>query len=206
MIAYTVRQGECIGCIAYRYGHLPDTVWNEPANASLKNQRKDPNVLFPGDAVQIPDLRVKEISCATEQRHRFKRKAVPIKFVVQLRLQNQKLANEDYELTVGNKTIRGKTDGDGKLEAKILPDAAGGSLRIRGRKIPFNLGTLDPVETTTGQQQRLNQLGHPCGPVDGRHGPRTSAGFRSFQKAHRLTENGQADAPTLAKLKEDYGG
>jgi hypothetical protein len=206
MIAYYVNQGDCIGCIAYRHGHLPETIWNEAANSDLKNQRKDPNVLFPGDIVQIPEIQVKQAPCATEQRHRFKRKGIPIKLVIELRLQDRKLANEDYELGVGGKTIRRKTDGNGKLEASIHPDASDGWLRIRGRKIPFNLGTLDPVETTTGQQQRLNQVGHPCGPVDGIHGPLTSAGFLSFQKKHGLTENGQANRATLDKLKEDYGG
>ncbi len=206
MIAHIVSQGECVGCIAYQYGHLPKTVWDDPANNQLKDLRKDPNVLFPNDVVQVPDLRDKAEECAAEQKHRFKRKAVPIKLHLELRLQGRKLANEEFELSVGNRLKRGRTDGEGKLEASILPNEPDGWLRIRGRKIPFSLGALDPVETTTGQQQRLNQLGYPCGQVDGIHGPLTSAGFRDFQNAKGLTQNGQADRPTLAKLKEEYGG
>ncbi|MEY2429492.1 MAG: hypothetical protein QOJ40_2377 [Verrucomicrobiota bacterium] len=206
MIAHIVSQGDCIGCLAYQYGHLPKTIWDDSANQELKDLRKDPNVLFEDDVVQIPDLRLKEEACAAEQKHRFKRKAVPQKLHLELRLQDRKLANEEFELVIGSKTTRGSTDGNGRLEAKLMPHEQNGWLRIRGRKILFTLGTLNPAATTTGQQQRLNQLGYPCGQVDGVPGPRTAAGFRAFQKAKGLTENGQADQPTIAKLKEDYGG
>jgi N-acetylmuramoyl-L-alanine amidase len=77
MAKHTVRQGDCISSIADKYGFFPDTLWNLPENGELKQRRQDPNVLFSGDEVFVPDKREKTESCATEQRHRFRRKGTP---------------------------------------------------------------------------------------------------------------------------------
>lgn len=76
---HRVRQGECISSIAEKYGFFQETIWNDPANAKLKNERENSNILRPGDIVMILDKRQKEASCATEQKHRFRKKGVPIK-------------------------------------------------------------------------------------------------------------------------------
>ena len=78
-IEHEITHGDCIDSIALRYGFFPDTLWNHSANADLKQLRKDPNVLFPGDKLVIPDLQLREENGATEKRHRFRRKGVPAK-------------------------------------------------------------------------------------------------------------------------------
>jgi len=74
---HTIAPGECISSIAYQHGFFWETLWNHGDNAELKRDRKDPNVLHPGDLVMIPDLTLKEESCATEQVHEFRLKGVP---------------------------------------------------------------------------------------------------------------------------------
>ena len=81
---YVIRQGDCISSIAFRNGFDWITLWNEPANAELKERRKDPNLLFPGDVVHIPDLRLKEVDRPTDQCHSFKVKNVPAKLRLRL--------------------------------------------------------------------------------------------------------------------------
>jgi N-acetylmuramoyl-L-alanine amidase len=78
-IDYIIAQGDCLDSIALSHGFFPDTLWNHGANADLKKLRKDPNVLFPGDKLVIPDIQIREVTKATEKRHRFKRKGVPAK-------------------------------------------------------------------------------------------------------------------------------
>ena len=67
---YTVKQGDCLSNIAYRYKVRTMRVWNDPANETLRKKRKNPNILFPGDIIHIPDKETREESGATETRHR----------------------------------------------------------------------------------------------------------------------------------------
>jgi len=76
-IDHTVQDGDCFDSIAMEHGFFPETLWNHGSNDDLREARKDPNVLLPGDIVHIPDLTVGEESGATEKRHRFRRRGVP---------------------------------------------------------------------------------------------------------------------------------
>ena len=49
-------------------------------------------------------------------------------------------------------------------------------------------------------QQALKDKGFDPGPIDGVHGPRTTAAVRDFQKAENVTVTGQLDDATRAKL------
>lgn len=74
---HRVRSGDCVSSIAFANGLFWETIWNDPANASLKDERGDPNVLREGDEVTVPDLRIVDVSAGTEQVHRFRLKGVP---------------------------------------------------------------------------------------------------------------------------------
>jgi peptidoglycan hydrolase-like protein with peptidoglycan-binding domain len=49
-------------------------------------------------------------------------------------------------------------------------------------------------------QTRLQQAGNYNGSIDGRWGPATEAGVRSYQQQHNLNATGQLDNDTLASL------
>jgi hypothetical protein len=53
---------------------------------------------------------------------------------------------------------------------------------------------------TKNAQQALRQRGFDPGPIDGVHGPLTTAAVRNFQKAENLTVTGQLDDATKEKL------
>ncbi|MCK4536475.1 MAG: peptidoglycan-binding protein [Desulfuromonadales bacterium] len=63
--------------IAEKHGFFWETLWNLPENSDLKRGHEDQTILLPGEIVRIPDLREKEESGATEQKHRFKRNGTP---------------------------------------------------------------------------------------------------------------------------------
>ena len=48
---HTVQQGESVESIAHAAGHFWDTVWQHPDNAALRQLRRSPHVLLPGDVV-----------------------------------------------------------------------------------------------------------------------------------------------------------
>jgi hypothetical protein len=205
---HEVQQGECLASIALQYGLTEKKIWNHGDNAALKSQRKDPNVLYPGDVLTIPDITVKEVGRRTGARHNFVRKDVPAKFKVRLMSDDEPRANEKYTLEIdGGVPIEGVTDGDGRIEKPIKPDAKVAKLTLKdGNEVyMLQLGQLDPLDTPEGVMDRLTAMGYPAGDSD-EWTEEASAALKKFQYDHDLAENGDwKDEPTKNKLKEVFG-
>src|SRR5213078_2598915 len=86
--------------------------------------------------------------------------------------------------TVGNKVDRGvdKT----KAKAREAKDKVAGKME-----------SSDDVRQA---QTALKDKGHDPGPIDGIHGPRTSAALRAYQKAENIKVTGRLDADTESHL------
>ena len=183
-----IRQGDCIDQIAEKHGLLPDTVWDHPDNSELKTLRKDKNVLFPCDKLFVPDKEIKTESVASDAKHRFRRKAVPAKFRLQLKKNGEPRADLVYTLNIDSEVFEGKTDGDGWIEHPIPPGAEKGQLILTDTAeiIKLNLGRLDPLDQAEGVQQRLKNLGLYTGKVDGKAGGMTRTAIQFFQKDKNL--------------------
>lgn len=207
---HTVKRGDCIYSIAFENGFFPDTIWNHPQNKELKAKRKDPNVLFPGDVVFVPDKRIKEVSKATDQQHRFRVKNVPAKFRLQLLKDDQPRANEPYVLNVDGAIKEGTTMSDGVVEEYISPNAEHAKLTIgegeNAAVYRIRFGTLNPHDEVMGIQGRLNNLGFTRLPVNGKLDEETKRGIAAFQAANGLEVTGQPDKRTVSKLKSCEGG
>jgi N-acetylmuramoyl-L-alanine amidase len=67
------------------------------------------------------------------------------------------------------------------------------------------LGGLDPVNTPTGVQARLTNLGLDCGKIDGIIGPRTRLALERFQIKHNLEPTSELDDATLSRLESIHG-
>ncbi len=200
---HVVQQGECVSSIAIKNGLFPDAVWDHPENAKLKSERKDPNVLLPGDLVHVPDTVRKEEACATERRHRFRRKGVPAKLLVRLLIDDEPLAHAEYQLLIGDAWhAEGTTDGDGLVEASIPPVAKEGRIVVEHEEqtyvFPLALGTLDPIDTEDGVAKRLADLGYPVGED-------LSEAVKQFQEAKGLNASGEIDAATRSAIEREFG-
>lgn len=205
MNEHTVAEGECINSIAYENGFFWKTLWDAPENAGLKEQRKDPAILFPGDTVEIPDPRPNYFSRPVEQRHRFRLKGVPARIRIQVLWADEPRRNQPYQLEIDGKVTSGSTDADGFLERNIPPNAKCGTLTIgtgfRKRTYPLALGALDPISEIKGAQARLNNLGFSCGPENGEWNEETRSALRAFQEQQKLEITGELDQPSLNKLR-----
>lgn len=208
---HVVKQGDCMASLGFEYGFHWKMIWDHPPNAQLKDKRQDPNVLFPGDIVTIPQKRPRLETGATEQRHRFQLKGVPatlrMKFLDQF---GSPRADLDYELfLVDGKSRQGKTNAEGEMSLNIPPNLREARLFIglgdERQEVMLRTGDLDPPEEISGIQARLANLGYDPGPVDGRAGPRTQQALRDFQESRDLEVTGELDDPTLLKLKEIHG-
>jgi N-acetylmuramoyl-L-alanine amidase len=198
---YTVQQGDCISSIAAQFGLRFDTVWNDGGNARLKQLRPDPNVLYPGDVVVIPDLSDRSEDRSSDNQHQFKKKDERTHIKIRLLLDDEPRAGLDYELQIAGQTINGTTDGAGCLNEVIPPHATDGVLIVGSGTtreiIKLGLGTLDPIDTEEGVRKRLDALGYDVQDLE--------AACRAFRSKESMDPGGGIDDDLRSKLKEKFG-
>jgi len=207
---YTVRQGDCIMSIAEGLGFYWETIWDHPQNSGLKQLRKDPNILFPGDQVFVPPKTERIANKPVDQRATFVKKSVLVQVKLRLLdLKRQPRANLQYVAAVDGVTSTGQSDGDGYITLNVRPNSRQLKLKVsEGAKTDeytLPLGSIDPIEELSGVQQRLTNLGYPCGSEVGIPGEVTKTALRAFQKEMDLPDTGELDDATRAKLKEIHG-
>jgi Putative peptidoglycan binding domain len=116
-------------------------------------------------------------------------------------------AGEPYRLTVGDVALEGALNGEGYIETNIPPGAQRGTLVVgegaRARTYSLVLGHLDPVETVSGVQARLRNLGYAC-QVTGSLDDATRAALRAFQTRAGLAVTGDDDDATRSRLREAH--
>lgn len=213
---HTVVQGETLARIArqYKFGSAMN-LYNHPANAEFRKLRPNPDLIFPGDEVTIPDVDTKPLTISTGRQHVFclKRETEKLK----LKLQNKRgksLQDKKILLTLAGEKIEAIIGTDGVLEVDlpkgdekeaILDVYMNPDSEEPTHRFELQLGHLDPVETLSGVQARCNMLGFDCGVADGVMGAKTRTGVKAFQKANGLDVDGVPGPKTKAKLQEVYG-
>jgi Putative peptidoglycan binding domain len=215
---HTVEDGEHLSRIARKHGFTNHTViWDHAQNAELKKARKNPNVLFPGDQVFIPDREERTESRSTDAKHRFVAKREPLKFRLVLEdLYEKPIANAKCELHIEHEQFKVTTDGHGKIERDIRPTDEQAFIVIQDLQTPFNeiaipvkIGRLHPPDKPSGQLARLNNLGYLAGPIPGKSREENEALFVSaveeFQCDHGLVVDGKCGPVTQEKLKQVHG-
>jgi hypothetical protein len=201
MPTHVVAHGECTSSIADAYGFSWETVWNHPNNSALREKRNDPNVLYPGDELFVPDVEIKHVPRPNDQRHKFVKKGTPAKLNLRLLDDDKPRSNLQYTLEVDGVSLSGVTDGDGFVKQVLPPYARAGRL-ILGEEptqeiYELQFGTVDPVETDEGVRGRLISLGFGTDNL--------SDAIGAFQRKEGLDVTGEADAATRARLQEKFG-
>ena len=212
---HTVQQGEYLAFIAAQYGFNDwQTIWNDPNNADLKNQRQNPNVLYPGDQLYIPDLDTQSFSKPTDQTHTFKVKTTPLKLRLVLKdMYERPIANAKCVLSLDGNTLNVTTDANGTIDQEIPATSQNGVLVIQDTdethvsdiQIPILIGSLDPVDQLSGQQARLKNLGYFLGDVGSAQDDNFESAVEEFQCDNSLTVDGICGPDTQAKLKAVHG-
>ena len=213
-----VGQNQTTSSLAIEKGFFWKDIWEHGENAALKEKRKDPNVLFSGDDIFVPEKVTKTVDKGSEAEHVFKRKGEPTKLKMKFLALDKPRANEDYVLKLGGKLIKGKTDGDGKLEHFIPGNSKAAQVIFKeGKEIhSLKLGGLDPLELGTGVIQRLNNLGYKTGGASIRSGMLAKDAFsepknvskkvvnaiKRFQADNNLEQTGKLDDQVLSLLDE----
>jgi hypothetical protein len=202
---HVIQQGECIATLASRAGVAVEDIWHHSDNRELRERRRSPYVLAPGDVVCVPAPEPQQFDGATGKTHRFRGNTTKLRLT--LTHDGSALADEPYDLQIAGSSYPGRTSGQGKIDVTIPVSAMEGALWFPERRwrIDLGIGQLDPVDTPTGAQARLSQLGYYPGRVDADFGPVSQAALRDFQKDHGMEQTGRLDRPSIDKLLEIYG-
>jgi N-acetylmuramoyl-L-alanine amidase len=231
-IRHIVAQGEYLSLIASRYGFRDwKRIYEHPTNAAFRKKRPNPHVLLPGDEIFIPDRTPQTVQCDTGKKHRFvikSRRRDELVIVLKTHL-GDALTEEECVVSFtegeGGEPIEPAvvvvTSGEGELRAAVPEDATHATITVSGQpwlRWQVAIGYLDPLTDTdvpfdarrcniTAIQSRLNNLGYPCGKVDGQLGPKTKAALRAFQRRAlgRPKPDGVLDEETCGKLQIDHG-
>ncbi len=223
--SYSVEQGDCLSSIAQKFGFLNwRSIYDHPSNADFKKARPDPAVIYPGDALTIPDAKrsTKSAPAKLEQRNRFQVALPRTLLRIQVKDEEEKpLASKKYELRLSDTDVRrGSTDGDGIVEQKIAATATTAKLLVfdgdakTGPLYVWDvaIGHLHPVDTLSGAKARLNNLGYFCGDTDDdvdsdpdAIDALTALALAGFQEANGLDRTGELDDGTQKKLIEIHG-
>lgn len=214
---YSVRQGDCLSSIAKTYGFADyQTIYQRPENAEFRQKRPNPNIIFPGDVLFIPDLETKHVTKATDQHHVFRTKRPVVKLRLCLKddlLQPYK--STKYHLRVDHQHWDGSTNGNGMVEKQIPADAADGEITIfpkgcspdEGYTFTLQLGGLDPIEEMSGVDARLINLGFgPVGAEDPLSDDDREEALKAFQDKFGLEVTGEVTDETRNKLRELHDG
>ena len=220
MATYTVLQGDCLSSIASKYRFRNwRTIYDHPENEALKRNRPNPNQMYPGDKVFIPERETKKAAIVTGRNHVFTVNTFPmhLRFVV---IDDNWIPfrNKRYELRVDSqpKLYSGVTAASGgaiehpqQNEPKIEAEAKEAEVTIwldDDRSRPpsvwrLKLGHLDPIEEITGVQKRLANLGFPVKKLDDKELlPPAIEALMAFQTQAGLEVSGKNDQTTKDAL------
>jgi hypothetical protein len=211
---YIVRQGDHLSKITKTFGFSDyHTIWDHPNNADLKKQRQNPNVLFPGDSLFVPDRQQREESRNTDQKHKFIKKTSRLKLrLILVDQYEQPIAHAQCMLSLEGDFSHLQTDGNGQIEKDIQPSVRDAILVIQDAQTPLNntqleiqIGDLDPVDQVSGQTARLNNLGYFAGDVNQPDQKAFESAVEEFQCDQSLTVDGICGPNTQGKLKQVHG-
>jgi hypothetical protein len=220
MAWHVTKQGEYLSSIADQYGFSDyEEIWNHPANADLKSKRQNPNVLLPGDRLFIPEIDIAEYDRPVDLCHKFKLSATILRLRVQLqRAFAPPIASNPCPMKIDDRLFADTaTDANGLVEHTIKPSTEQGSLTIKNfvqgiRKekcadkiVHLKIGCLDPIDSISGQQGRLINLGYYRGSLDANNPLEMRSAVEEFQCDHDLSVDGVCGPNTQAKLEKVYG-
>ena len=162
MQPYVIRQGDFLALLAYRFDFDPDTIWNDPANAEIQQNRSDPNQLWPTDMLQIPNpaSAPKTHTLNSGQTNSFTSDSPSVD--VSLKFTEDYLASKSFTIPELPQLTGLTTDSEGSVTLSIPLSQATFSIVFDDddTTFAFKLGHLDPVNTFSGIVHRLQNLGY----------------------------------------------
>jgi len=207
---YIVKQGDWLSSIAKKFG-IGDwkKIYDYPKNKEFKEKRPDPNIIYPGDELFIPEQEYVELEPKRNHSSTYRIEVeIQPKEKIELVIkdgEDNPIANEFYTISIGGYTVSGKTDSDGRIveefDSKLMLYGYY-ILEFKGKKYGLNIGHIDPVTESSGILQRLVNLGYAESLEEAGKEPERC--IKRFQAEYGLKITGIGDDETLTKLENVY--
>jgi hypothetical protein len=207
---YVIRQGDYLAKLAYKFGFDADKVWNDPANAQLRQRgqlSQDPNMLYPTDMLYIPYPIVPPVmqSLTTGTTNTFT--SDPPTVPVTIQFSDSVLASQAYTVQELEELSGLTTDANGTatFSVPVTLEAVTISFTDSGELFSYNLGCLDPIDKLSGIYQRLQNLGFIDVDIDfdGSNLELIRTALRAFSATQPGAPPAPAEASTPANSSDD---
>src|SRR5256886_9871523 len=116
-----------------------------------------------------------------------------------------KVSGDKKESAEDKAEAREKAEGKDTVGAKVDRGVEKTKAKARETKDKIAAQTESSADIRQAQMA-LKEKGHDPGPIDGIHGPRTSAALRAYQKAENIKVSGRLDADTKSHLMGQASG
>jgi hypothetical protein len=207
MAQHKVEEGDDILSLAFDAGVPVSKITDAPGNGFLGENKRSTTILKRGDAVEVPDFEEGNQDAQTENRTKFTVQGLKAELNLILMRDGEPVRNTNYRITIDGVLHGGTTDGNGLLHEKIFPNDKIARLRLGNDvgEFIFHLGSLDPVTTARGQQERLYNLGFDPGVPDGNFGDGSRKAMNQFQDKNGLKKTTKPDQDTMDQLEQQHG-
>ena len=207
---YTIKKGDWLSKIARRHGLSSwKVIYDHKENEEFRKKRPDPNLIYPGDVIFIPDPEFLELEPKRVNSDGYKIKADPPQYeeidMIMRDKDDKAIADEPYTITIGGFKIEDKTDGDGRILLRFHPELLEFGyyiLDFQGRQHKLDIGHVDPVNEMPGLIHRLVSLGYAENEEEAESN--LEGCIKRFQDDRGLKVTGEADDATLSKLDKVY--
>ncbi len=160
-----IRQGDYLASLAHQFSFDANAVRSDPKNATFRQLRPDPNILYPTDILYIPDQNGSPTmkTLATGTTNTFVSDAPSVTVTHQFAgVGGSTYACAAYTVQELEQLTVLVTDENGVATFKVpvTLDTATVVFTKTGESCPLSIGALDPIDTLSGIFARLQNLGY----------------------------------------------
>jgi hypothetical protein len=205
MTPYVVKQGDYLTQLAHDLGFDKDAVWNDEKNAELKAKRPNPDILYPGDILYVPDKPPEPSPMAQGTSNGYSADVPTVKVTLVLGGE-QPLANQPCEVDGLPSTSSGSTDGNGEIAFDVPVNVREFTITFTQVEYAYRVlvANIDPATEESGIRTRLWNLGFYRRAADPEDADAFSAAVSAFQQQHNLPVTGAVDDATREAIASEH--
>lgn len=207
LVPYVVKQGDYLTQLAHDLGFDADAVWNDEKNADLKAKRPDPEMLYPGDVLYVPEKDPTQTGMAQGTTNGYSADVPKVTVTLVLVDGDQPMANEPCEIDGLDGTTSGTTDGNGEISFDVPVLVREFNVFFTNKPYAYRVlvGAMDPAVEVSGVRARLYNLGYYRRAADEEDADALKAAISQFQKDNQLEVTGAPDDATRDALVAAHG-